>query len=467
MQFKISSWDKRNVDVLPSGEVCVREAMQRLGSAVSSDIMKAWTVRCQTTDVVWHYVLFFALTGNTLAIYDENLSLIQDFSYRISIQVSDASLSLVEDQLIISSPDLPTVWGVVGSGVVKAVSQASVNTMTTALENIPNGLSVSWAGRCVIADRQTMYFSDALYPRTYVGQNAIDPPGGVIYGMHVNAGGALIVCTASGVYALPEDAAASGQIVIGVFSKLTDYQCTGYQNTASCKGRVYGLTKRGYVLIDTQGSDEIMLDESQSTWPALSTGPGRLTFDDYREGRIFAGQDGLYIHMANRYVKYVNLSTGLESWWASFTSTTFANLGGVGFDNDGKELFYASGLLTRNGNNGIEAVVSLVSGRLKLPSNQSPVIRSITFATDSYSGHIFSINAVTKTITPKRISPIIGTDLWDLKFYTNPKLQSRLSNWAIRGDDLLVCVGVAEHPHLIPMEIDVEFKGPGKKRETN
>jgi hypothetical protein len=472
MNFDISNWDKRNVDVLPSGELCVREEFRRISSTFTGlQVLAGWTIKCQTTDVVWHYIVTLSSSlGVQLYIVDENQVTIQLFTYNSFTPPKDVSLSVIEDQVMICSPDLPALWGIVGSGVVIATSQASVNTMTTALTDIPMGIAVSWAGRNVIATREAMYFSDALYPRTYVGQNAIDPPGGSIYGLHVNAGGALIVCTTTGVYALPEDAAASGQIVIGIFSKLTDYECINYRTTASCKGRVYGLTKRGYRVVDDKGSDEVMLDDSTVSMPSLSGfSTGRIHFNDYREGKIFGGHDGVYVWMAGRAISYSNFSAKMKSWWTTTVSTMITSFGGMGFENDGTELFFFVGPHLRCGNNGNEAdPIALVSGRVELPPELSPVVRYVTFASDTYESFRFFIRDTLKTATPKQFSPIVGTDTWEGGTkYIEPRIQSRQTDWALRGDDLVFVLGVSQHPSKIPSTLDVEFKGPGKKRHTN
>jgi hypothetical protein len=317
-----------------------------------------------------------------------------------------------------------------------------------------------------------MFFSDALYPRTYVGQNAIDPPGGAIYGLHVNAGGALIVCTTTGVYALPEDAAASGQIVIGVFSKLTDHQTIKYKTTAVCKGMVFGLTKRGYQRIDQAGADEFHLDEKVNSVGYLSGSQiGRIAFNDYRDGAIYGGQESVFVHMPNKTLHVYNIGSGLMSWWVGTTSTVFSVFGGLGFDNDGSEVYLVNGICQARGNNASSFETTLpeamVIGRINLPPDASPVIRWVTFASDSFNDFKFFIRDAVKSLTPKRYSPIVGTDTWEGgSKYIEARLQSRQSDWSIRGDDLVFVLSVKEHPALIPKVIDVVFKGPGKQRPT-
>jgi len=83
----------------------------------------------------------------------------------------------------------------------------------------------------------------------------------MIYGLHVNSGGALIIVTSKGVYALPEDAsyAGIGGIVLPIWTKLSDYECLGYNQSASFRGRVYGLTKVGYTLIDDKNTQDVFI----------------------------------------------------------------------------------------------------------------------------------------------------------------------------------------------------------------
>lgn len=470
MNFNIEDWDKRNVDLLSSDEFCVREVLSsiQLGfDAGSKDIaIKAWSVKCQTTNVAWHYVLFYHNTdGVTLHIYDDLYELIQSFKYNVKIIPETASLSVVEDQLLITSPTLRSVWGIVGSGVVYATSQPSVNTMTTALEEIPKGISVSWAGRCVIADRQTLYFSDALYPRTYVGNNQVDPPGGTIFGLHVDAGGALIVCTSTGVYGLSEDAAASSQIVIGVFAKLSGYNCLNYNNTVSHRGQVFGLTERGVTVIDSPNQPEILLDEK--TVPINDY--GRIFFRDYREGRLFSGNESLFIQVDERTTCMVNTSRKFKSWWVTGTSLTY--LAGVGFENDGTEIFINDQIVFKLGNNTTDSresrITAIISGRLELPPEISPVLRNVDFMSDAWDTMSVFIRDIEKTVTPKKFSPIIGTDSWNTGAYIEARYKSIQTSWALRGDDLPFTLKVKDFPFKVPKTFDVGFKGPGKKRNTN
>lgn len=471
MNFDISSWDKRNVGVLPSGELCVAESYYELKSwSLDGTILFGSTVRCQTTDVVWHYIVWQRASDShiCLTIQDENFVDIQVYDYGIVVSPSAVTFSIVEDQMMICSPDLPAVWGVVGSGVVLATSVASVNPNTTAIANIPRGLSVSWAGRCIIASRETLFFSDALYPRTFTGENTIDPPGGAIYGLHVSAGGALVVCTTSGVYTLPEDAASIGQIVLGVFSKITDYECFKYNTTCCVHGRVYGLTKKGFRLIDQQGTEETLLDEQVN-----SVYDGRIHYNDYRDNRIGSSIYGPFV-ITPKHKLITDLASKLRAWEDSnlYTASNFL-VKDVLYENDGAELYLTStNVQCRNGNNEDNSTADNLSGsimgRIVLPPEKSPVVRGVTFASNSHESFSVRIRDTLKSVAPKQFSPIVGTDEWDKPIkYIEPRLQSRYFRFAHRGDDLVFALYVVQNPYLIPSVMDVEFKGPGKKRDTN
>jgi hypothetical protein len=476
MDFDISSWDKRNVGVTPSGELVVRQSFSALANTVFSSTGTALfchTVKCQTTNENWHYILFQDVDGNTqLKCVDDDFVVIQTFDYDTKSPVRAFSCSTLENMVLFTSPDLPAVFSIIGGTMVLAEKQDSVNPATTAIADIPKGISVSWAGRVVIAAPQGIYFSDALYPLTYVGENVIDPPGGVIYGLHVSAGGALIVITSTGVWALPEDASASGQIVVGIFSKLTDYECTGYNQTAVAFGNVYGLTRKGVRRIDKDGADELFLDEQN-----VSTELERIQFMDYRQqSRIVGSKDGIFVFIS-KYICAVDYGSKLKSWWTRPLVGDDYKFAGILQENDGSELFCVSGgVLYQCGNNSLNGttlsdtseliVRASVTGRLPSKPQDSLVVRYVSWQSDTHSDFRTYIKGTAKTSTPKRIAPVIDTDLWSVVASNEAIIQSRQTDWAVRSDDLSFQFSLDYYPGKVPQTVNVDFKGPGKTRRV-
>lgn len=477
MDFDISSWDKRNVGVTPSGELVVRQSFSAIEDFETAGLGAALfchTVKCQTTNENWHYILFQNSSTNVISLrcYDDNLVSVEQFVYATKSPVRAFSCSILENMVLFTSPDLPAVFSIIGGTMVLAEKQESVNPATTAIADIPKGLSVSWAGRVVIASSDGLYFSDALYPLTYVGENVIDPPGGVIYGIHVSSGGALVVVTSTGVWALPEDASASGQIVVGIFSKLTDYECTGYNQTAIAFGNVYGLTRKGVRRIDKEGADELFLDEQN-----ISTELERIQFMDYRQqSRITGSKDGIFVFIS-KYICAIDYGSKLKSWWTRPAVNSDYKFAGILQENDGAELFCVTdGILYQCGNNSLngdtlsdtsELVVrASVTGRLPSKPQDSLVVRYVSWQSDTHSDFRTYIKGTAKTSTPKRNAPVIDTDLWSTVASNEAIMQSRQTDWAVRSDDLSFQLSVDYHPNKVPQSLYVEFKGPGKLRKV-
>lgn len=471
MIIKTKNWDLRNVEALQSGELCVRQAFDNSLSGTTpftaaTKVFGGFTVKHPTNDSVWHYAVVLDTTVK-LYVLDEYLVELFSYDYGVSVAPMDVTHSIVEDEIIVACPGLPTLWGVVGSGLIVAAKVDSVNPATTALD-IPQGLCVSWAGRTVISPGDALYFSDALYPRTYVAENILNPPGGTVYGLHVNKGGALIIVTSSGVWALPEDAAASGQLVIGIWSKLTDYACAGFRNSCCAVGRVFGLTDGGYRLIDDAQADTIALDESMVS----RSSPGRITFADYRQGWIFGGQNGVYV-VIGKYLHYSDMSSEYQSWITTSYSTGFV-VTALLSEQDGNEMFLmdmgagVNRFFVRNGNaravDGTDTMYGSIAGRMGGSPAGSPVIRRVSFNVNTYKVAMVRVLDTQKSVTPIAYAPIIGTSSWGSGTYEENRLRSVKVPMAIRGDDLGFEVQLQHYPALIPNVIDIDIKGPGKGR---
>ena len=479
MNVNTQNWDKRNVWPLPSGELVVRQTLVNVADAFATSAKKylgGFSVKNPRTEEVWHYCLTLEIGLTTdlyLRIFPEwfdweNSSssieaiLLNSTTYSSGLEglKFGFSYALVEDEIIITSPFFGTYWGIVGGGLILAAKQASGNPNTTAIE-IPRGISCSWAGRSVIATSDALHFSDALKPRTYVAENIVNPPGGSIYGLHVNSGGALIICTTSGVYAFPEDAAASGQVIVGIFSKLTDYETVSYDSTVSHKGRVYGLTRKGYRLIDDSGSDEYELDEKAY---AHFDEP-RIHFDDYRNGRIFSMPDAIVVSVAE-YLHLTDMNTRLGTWWYRFSGEPAKfDLRGTLLEGNGEAVFlFYDAPAWECGNKGA-TIKGSITGNIQLGPENSPVLRHLDFMSDSYATYTIHVNNTSKTKAGFANAPIVGTDTWTGGTkYREAAKRSRQTDWAIRGDDININIDVSHYPHKIPNTVDLVFKGPGKKR---
>lgn len=477
--FETKDWDMRNVWPMPSGELAVRSSLVNpltvFSLASGIRYLGGFSINNPRTDMVVHYVFCHDSTSVYIKLYTEDF--IQVHSSTLAISAATANLddlyrtgfsyAVVEDEILITSALFASYWGKIGSGLIRADTVASVNTNFTAV-NVPRGICVGWAGRAVVAEPSgTMWFSDALAPRTFVPQNAIDPPGGAIYGLHVNAGGALIICTTTGVYALPEDAAATGQIVVGVFSKLTDYACIAYDTTCVSRGRVFGLTERGFRLIDQPDAQEVQIDEKYGNRSFIS----RLHFNDYRDGKIFGGQNGPIVSISG-FMHPMDMSTGFKSWWVVNMDVSEArtfDLRGLLFNDNGEEFFlHVDGPKFKNNYNSNEMPTASCFGRVSTPPEQNPVIREVMFKSNSPHAFYVQIEGTQKSIFSRQLSPKLGTDTWDTAglIYREQDIVTIRTNWAVRTNNVGIEIILSAYGALVPEQVDILFKGPGRLRVT-
>lgn len=459
MNIDTKDWDLRNVWVSPSGEWVCRPACVEINPGLTG-IVAAHSIRDPKTQEVWHYFV----DSGSLIIKDENFTTIASHVLGTSQTPRVVTFAVLGDEVVISSPDFATRWGLVGNAVVEAEKVDSVNTARTAID-VPRGICVAWAGRIVISDGEAVYFSDGLAPRTFVGNNIIDPPGGVVYGMHVSAGGALILVTADGVWALPEDAAAAGQIVLGIWSKLTDYEAQDFATSCESHGVIFGLTPGGYRRIDQIGATEITLSEKPVTRSdTVVAGIGRIHFDDFRTaGKMYRGQYGPIVAGYGAYAHFTSIADNLESWW----DLPDGPLVGVLFDHDGTEMYVLSDSILRpNGeDDGDDVFYASLTGRVPFPPEANPVLRSVTLATDGEEPIKVALHGTTKSQNVSAVTPVVGTDTWGaLNYYREPPMVNRRFLWASRGQEAAVHIIIGLYLAKIPKQVAFEFKGAGKGR---
>lgn len=495
MNVDLRTLRSRNVWPLPSGELAVRPGAREVYTAESGrKIVAGFSVRNFATEAVFHYVVDVATSGALdciVRIYDENFVVRQVYSTNADVEPRTVTHAVVKDQIIISSPDFPTIWGLVGGFLYRAVKVTSDNPTTTAID-VPRGICVAWASRCVIASANSLHISDPVditggSPRTFVAENQW-PFEAQIYGLHVTPGGRLVACSTRGVMALDSSAAAAGQVPTPDWYMLTEYRCLDYQQTAHVHGRIYGLTRKGYRLIDTQETQETLLDDP---YMPISIGQ-RICSDDYRRAsRIYESDLGpLVAYDEVNAFHRVDLATGVRSWWDFSTHTNEeSNVRGVLLNRMGDELiltidaayriggnFDGGEALTENGT----AVAGVLYGALPIPPHLHPLVRHVTIASDTVGNLICAVRGEQQTGTPdssaaprsadsaNQLGPVIGTDDWDdaAILYSEPQLRGLRFDWDIGTDDPTIEVG-AEHPlSRIAMRAEIDFDGLDPERST-
>jgi hypothetical protein len=353
---------KRNCWTTADGQLCVRPGIRRVYAAESGrTIVAGFSVRNETSGEVWHYVFDVASTGTKalkLRILDEDFQTFQVFALNVDVEPRGVSFSITNGQIVICSPDFPTLWGLIGSSVRYAAPVDSISGSTSLA--IPRGICTEWGGRCVIFDGRNMFVSDPIAvtggsPQTFIAENQNQRPG-VVYGAHEGAGGMLVLVTSAGVYGLDSSAAAVG--IVGSHGAdwrlLNHHQATSYDSSCVVGGRVFALTAAGWAVVDTDTQEEYNLVE-----PSASRAFGsRFALDDHRTERMFAMDQGPVIGsdtLSGIHMTDLRSSWQCSSWWTATTGDTSIagmNLRGVlRMPDGGQALLTTLGahLLTGNG----------------------------------------------------------------------------------------------------------------------
>ena len=479
-KYKVKHWDTRNIVVNSDGKKVVRPSFKQVvatsGLTGSEIIIGAFSVLNGRTGDIYHYTIDcgtnISYSVNTnIRVWDHFWNPIQTFPVATRLPPQSFSYAVVEDMILIGFPGVQMVGGIVGASLYRLTLGTPVNPNTSSLTNFPKGLVTSWAGRAVVAEGNFLYFSDAIFPTNFTGANTINAPSEYVWSLHTANGGSLVIVTSAGVYGLPEAASWNGQggIVNPMWEKLSDYGASGYLKTAVYKGRVYGLTQNGYTMVDREDQNEIYLSEQTGS----RTNYGKISFPDYRQGKMFAWSRGIVISIG-RFSCMVDLESSVISWWSTTSATLEkqTNISGVMKEADGNDVFVVNNFAcVLNGNDTTleTTVTGIIAGRIEHNPAESPVIRSVTLMANAPSESLYvAINDKIKTTTFPTQSPLIGTDSWasTTVFMQEDKMRSRQLSFAERGDELFIEVGVTQHPTKIPEVIDIEFAGPGRRRSS-
>jgi hypothetical protein len=474
--INMSGWARHNLWPLPSGEVAVRPGLRRTHAADLTGTSVpggCFSVRTDTDDEVYHYRVY----ESSGAVYVDRI----DEAYATQTLIAWSTVTpeivthaVVGDQIMIAAPGLPTLWGYVGGDLYEAAKKEGVNPDLTALE-IPSGVCVGWAGRVVISTGLGLYFSDAIGPtapnaiRTFVSPNVLDPPGGSVMDLRVTSSGDLYAITTTGVYALSREASTAGQIVLGVWRKVSDYLAPKRGCTTTSRGRVWGLTRAGVRLVDTADPYEIQLAEprvSKTTSDPISTHDFRL------QGYLCAGEDGVIVSMPQQKVLCAfDEASQTFSWWSSTGSGSEVSLDvvGTGFDELGRMLLFTSNQILRpvgNQDQGNPTVYGTFLGRVPTSPGQSLIVREIQPASDTSGSIVASVGGTQKTATPPQVGILLGAGDNGDSWVTAP-LRSRQLLFASRSDDHGMEVGASGCLSRVSEAVDVALTGIGKKRGSN
>lgn len=469
----MSEWATRNIHPLSNGQLAVRPGLRELLTPTSGyEFIAGHSVRSDVTDEVWHYLVERKTADDTVQIrvVDEDFNNLQLLDWGDS-PPSSVSLALAQGQLMLTAPELPTVWGYVGGAIHLATAPSTFLTVYTPLP-IPRGISVGWADRFVISDGTALYFSEGPIRnagsdspgRTFLGDNALNPPGGSVKGLHVSAAGDLFVVTDSGVWGLNREAASTGQFVLGIFAKVTDYVASQPGCSATVRGRVWGCTAKGVRLIDTPDPHEARLNDPDV--PMTTGDPIRLP--DYRlNAKVYGGELGAVVAPESlAFACVFDDATETYSWWSLDDV-----LVGVLKDEFGRDLYLTKSSLTVAVGNYDEdegTVSGVFLGRLPTSPWQAVTLRRVDLSSDTPDNIVCAVRGTQKTEAPPQADPVIGTDVWDTGTYEGPSpVRSRRFHWAVQSDDLALEVGAERPLSRVDVNLNYLTTDPSDRRPTD
>lgn len=475
---------KRNMATNGAGQLSTRPGMRRLLNASTSRFYGGFTNRDGTTGDVQHIIIAgesSAPVGLELRVYDENFALQATVSLLSNAIPRAVTVGMVLRQVMIGSPEFPTLWGI-QSGTYRIATKVENEESGLSAIEVPDGILTQWLNRIVVANGTALYFSDAVAvtggsPRTFYAQNQNNRPG-AIFGLHVSGGGMLMACTDQGVYGLDPAAAAVG--IIGSngadWRKLSDHETTAYSTTCTANGRLYGLTKRGYRLIDTEDGAEVDLDDPMMT-RAIGT---RVSLDDYRACRIYGGAEGPIISCDSIPAVYVTEQPGgVDCWWTATTTAADMDLRVFGLlrDVDGSDLLLTAGGVYAMGGN-FDGTTALTGGFAAqpvggmfgtLPSrpDENETIRKVHVSVANTGARAaLRGDLQTSAIYVDNVyGPVIGTSSWGgaWRHMTAPTVAHRL-DFDVNSNDLAVEVGLDGCDNRIQPVVVLDDGVQGKNR---
>lgn len=359
----VRSWTKKNIWTLASGELATRPGFRRIYEPPDNrEYVGGFSVKIPQTDDVVHYAFDVSVASPkdlTLRILDEDFQEFQVFDLGTDVVPSVITPCVVVGQMLITSPDMPTLFGIVGSSVAFAVKPVDELPTGIATIDVPRGVCTNVCNIPVVGSGASLHWGEPMSPfatnfqggdiRVFTGKNTDQRPG-VIYGVHEGAGGSLVVPTSEGCYGLDSSAAAVAFVGANgtAWRMLNHNKAMSYASSCVIRGRVYGLTMYGYTLVDTETDGEMMLSDPVQP---RAFGP-RMTLPDFRRGRMMATDEGPLVssdtlNACHRY----DVGEKVGGWWDLPELGNDFEVVGVLSEQDGNQLLIdSSGIWAMSGN---------------------------------------------------------------------------------------------------------------------
>lgn len=468
----LSSWSRRNLWPLASGDLAVRPGLREMYDTGADVVHAGFSVRSDLTSEMFHYLVIEDSTGDLqVHILDEFFTKIVEFAWSDDATLTGpVTRAVVNGNMVIASPGLPPLRGRIGEMLYFAKKRTNSINPDLTTQPLPRGIVTGWANRCVYAEGNTIQFSDAGDPLSIVSINFVNPEGEYIYGLHESGAGSLIIVTTTGVYELSREAAARGQVVLGIIRKVCDYAAPGYGCSAVSRGRVWGTTRRGVRLVDTPDPFEILMAEPRvaaTSFPAVA-------FDNFQLSTVYTGADGIVLSLDGAQLACLfDEATQSFSWWSASSaleSDSGFDVVGTLFDYDGSLLLLVGGGILKpvgNYDTGDGTVVGSVVGRIPTHPGESLTIRSVEIAGDGPGSAYCSVGGTNKTEAIPQAGVVAGSGVIGTATWLQAPVRSRAFNWANRTDDHSVEFGVTVPMSRLDLSAAVQMGGVERERDSN
>jgi len=465
----INGFELHNI-VKKNGGYQVRDAL--FSHATIDNAIWGTSLEAANTGEVFHYILTRnTSTGiGTITVYTEEFVTVTSLAIGVIVADCTVTCAVSDRQLLINSPQFSyPIYGLVGGGLRRAVKKVSENDATTAID-VPNGLVIEFGGRFVIAQSNILWFSDpgATAKETFVAQNFV-ALNSRIFDLFIGADGALVAGTSDGVFSIPADSVAQGQLAFPLVQKLSHYQCRNYRNLVYSQGRLIGLAENGIVDLGNITNPLPLVTYNNARYYSKDV---RQT-DDFRTGRIFASQDMGALVCLDSYFCAVDTAQTLFPAWITCASATL-DIKGILKTAEGKDLFLTSSkVLELYGNTEFSSqdVTAVACGDVALDPAQSTLIRAIHTSSDNVGTvqlcYIGGRATSLATPKPSRAHNVVGTDNWGTTYYyCEDELRSRRHDQSYRTDQCQLEIGIGRAAARIG-EFTVYTKPVSPYRPTN
>jgi hypothetical protein len=475
MRIALTDFELQNVVRASDGSFRTRRGFVSVKTPTSgTEYVAGFSIESPGTTEPWHYLFEQSTTTGvaTLRVFTEEFLEVFSHSFGKIQQRPVISYAVANNQLMINSPSFSApLYGLPGGGLITAVKTDSINPDTTALD-IPSGHICSFGDRFPIAEGNALFFNDPpsannVDPRSYVAQNVVALPGS-IYDILQGPEGALYAFTSAGVYSLPSDALAQGQLVFGALSRIPGLETSRSLNAVSADGAVAVLQKDHVVLLPSGKRIDLARRAGRRYYSQA------IEIEDLRQfGELYARPGGFCIGFRGKRSFFIDVDAQ-TSTVSYMTAGASMPLVGTLRSRDGGALHVFSNRVAvcyqRAKQDAFAStdIDGVLSGRVPMGGNSDPVIERVSLAADNIAltNAVFVSGKAKSSTTPTKTTDIIvGTTTWGGENYASKELRTTRHTVGVRTSEASIEVKITggDRRFLPSLEAEVNGQEPTRR----